>query len=209
MKSKQKKEKMSNKSEIVTESEMMLDPSLGPIVAAVIDFTTRVITDHFLLIYEANINSAYFRMMGDTNVSDPITKRKIIESAIERLVSELQERGVDPVVGWLGKNEKNKVETTEKPIIRRQGEVIPHTPVVMESSGKVIPITPIPPPTAMVAQSGEFAKNTKHSVTQTDVDNDGNFVITTSTVRIVKVGTPEYISMVKLAFQKKNKAEAV
>ena len=97
MKSKQKKEKMSNKSEIVTESEMMLDPSLGPIVAAVIDFTTRVITDHFLLIYEANINSAYFRMMGDTNVSDPITKRKIIESAIERLVSELQERGVDSV----------------------------------------------------------------------------------------------------------------
>ena len=68
---------------------------------------------------------------------------------------------------------------------------------------------PIPPPTAMVAQPGEFAKNTKHSVTQTDVDNDGNFVITTSTVRIVKVGTPEYISMVKLAFQKKNKAEAV
>lgn len=121
------------------------------------------------------------------------------------LRNELTKLGID----WLGKNEETKVETTEKPIIRRQGEVIPHVPVVMESSGKVIPITPIPPPSAMIANPGEFAKNTKHSVTQTDVDNDGNFVITTSTVRIVKVGTPEYISMVKLAFQKKNKAEAV
>ncbi len=58
----------------------------------------------------------------------------------------------------------------------------------------------------MIAQPGDFAKNTKRSVTQTDVDNDGNFVITTSTVRIVRVGTPEYITMVKLAFQKKSVA---
>ena len=107
---------------------------------------------------------------------------------------------------WAKIKIETQVEKTE-PLIRRQGEIIPHTPVVMESNGNVIPINPIPLPTAMVAQPGEFAK--KHSVTQTDVDNDGNFVITTSTVRIVKVGTPEYITMVKLAFQKKNKAEAV
>ena len=121
--------------------------------------------------------------------------------------SELREELTKLGVSWLGKPEiETKVEKTE-PIIRRQGEIIPHTPVVMESSGNVIPINPIPPPTTMVAQPGDFAKNTKHSVTQTDVDNDGNFVITTSIVRVVKVGTPEYIVMVKLAFQKKNKTE--
>ncbi len=124
---------------------------------------------------------------------------------------ELREELTKLGVSWLGKPEikiETQVERTE-PLIRRQGEIIPHVPVVMESSGNVISITPIPPPSAMVAIPGEFAKNTKHSVTQTDVDNDGNFVITTSTVRIVKVGTPEYITMVKLAFQKKNKSEAV
>jgi hypothetical protein len=77
---------MSDKSNMV-ESEMKLDADLGPIFTGVIDFTTRVITDHFLLIHECR----------HTNVSDPIMKRKIIESAIERLVSELQERGVDSI----------------------------------------------------------------------------------------------------------------
>lgn len=100
---------------------------------------------------------------------------------------------------------KATITRSDPPIIRRNTDKVQ----VMESSGNVIPITPVSPPTAMVAQPGDFAKNTKHSVTQTDVDNDGNFVITTSTVRVVKVGTPEYIVMVKLAFQKKNKAEAV
>jgi hypothetical protein len=83
---------MSDKSDmIVTESEMMLDSDLGPIVTGAIDFTTRVITDHFLLVYESLIGHAH------VDVSDSITKRKIIESAVERLVNELQERGVDSI----------------------------------------------------------------------------------------------------------------
>ena len=51
------------------------------------------------------------------------------------LRNELTKLGID----WLGKSEE-KLEN-EKPIIRRQGEVIPHTPVVMESTGQVVPIT--------------------------------------------------------------------
>lgn len=121
--------------------------------------------------------------------------------------SELREELTKLGVSWLGKPEiETKLEKTE-PIIRRQGEIITHTPVVMESNGNVIPITPIPPPTVMVAQPGDFAKNTKHSVTRTDVDDDGNFVIITSTTRIVKQGTPEFNAILKLAFQKKNKTE--
>ena len=61
---------------------MRLDSDLGPIFTGVIDFTTRIITDHFLLVYGSLIGHAY------VDINDPITKRKIVESAVERLVSE-------------------------------------------------------------------------------------------------------------------------
>lgn len=113
------------------------------------------------------------------------------------LQNELDLLGVE----WIGKPKPK----SDKPIVRRNTDKVQ----VADSSGKVIPITPISPPNVMIAPSGDFAKNVKHSTTHTDVDDDGNFVIITSTTRIVKQGTPEFNAILKLAFQKKNKAEAV
>jgi len=113
------------------------------------------------------------------------------------LRNELTKLGID----WLGKSEE-KLEN-EKPIIRRQGEVIPHTPVVMESTGQVVPITPIPPPSAMVGKPGDFARREISAKTNTNLADNGDLVITTTTVRIVKMGSPEYISIMKAKFSSK------
>lgn len=103
-------------------------------------------------------------------------------------------------VNWLGKAEETKIETTEKPIIRRQGEVVvPHTPVVMESSGNVVAITPIPPPSAMAAKPGDFAKREISAKTQTRMIENGDLEVTTTTttIRVVKMGSPEYIVLLR------------
>jgi hypothetical protein len=60
-------------------------------------------------------------------------------------------------VNWEGKPSI----TQSEPIIRRNTDKVQ----VMESSGNVIPITPVSPTSVMIATPGDFAKgNTKHSV---------------------------------------------
>lgn len=121
--------------------------------------------------------------------------------------SELREELTKLGVSWLGKPEiETKVEKTE-PLIRRQGEIIPHTPVVMESNGNVIPINPIPPPSVMVANPGDFAQKSKTVSSTTVIDDNGNIVITNTTTRIVPMGSKEYITILQTAYNKKNAAE--
>lgn len=98
---------------------------------------------------------------------------------------------------WLGKEEETKIETTEKPIIRRQGEVIPHTPVVMESNGQVVAITPISPPNVMAAKPGDFARREISTKTHTRMIENGDLEVTTTTIRVVKMGSPEYIALLR------------
>lgn len=122
---------------------------------------------------------------------------------------ELREELTKLGISWLGKPEiklETQVEKTEY-LIRRAGEIIPHIPLVMESSGNVVPITPIPPPSAMVANPGDFTQKNKTVSTTTVIDDKGNIVITSTTTRIVPMGTQEYISILKISFEKKNSVD--
>jgi hypothetical protein len=75
----------------LTESGMMSEPELEPIIREVINFTARVTMDHFMDVYGALIGHAWI------DPEDPVIKRGIVESAVEKIINELQERGVDSI----------------------------------------------------------------------------------------------------------------
>lgn len=111
----------------------------------------------------------------------------------------LQELLTEMKISWNVVGVKNKEEKISP---------IPHTPLVVVA-GSVTPIKPIPPPTTVIAKSGEFAKSNVKTIRKTSTDQDGNFVITTISTRTVLMGTDEYKALVIKAFNKTPDSVAV